>query len=267
MKKIFIIGNGHSGTSILYKMLAFHPDLSWFCQYSQRSKRTIPWRILFPFSNIIKNYLKKKKTFSWEKGQNSLLFPRPGEMNSLWKYLWSINDLKLRAEILNLIIDDEIQSWGKSSIIIKNPWIGKHVELINNMLPDDVYFIHIVRDSRAVIQSILHKHKRYNEEKDALNGAIEYWKNFIQKINDFGDKTKWKNIIEIRYEDFIDDIQGTIKKVFEFCSVDVDNFNFDMVPDKLYSTNTKWINEKNKQKVKDIENKTVFFLKKYNYIK
>jgi hypothetical protein len=33
---IFILGAGHSGTTILYKMLSMHPDVAWFSQFSQR---------------------------------------------------------------------------------------------------------------------------------------------------------------------------------------------------------------------------------------
>ena len=35
-RAIFVVGVEHSGTTILYRMLARHPDLAWLSHYSMR---------------------------------------------------------------------------------------------------------------------------------------------------------------------------------------------------------------------------------------
>jgi hypothetical protein len=35
-RPVYMYGAAHSGTTILYKMLALHPGATWFSQYSQR---------------------------------------------------------------------------------------------------------------------------------------------------------------------------------------------------------------------------------------
>ena len=43
MSPVFVFGADHSGTTILYRMLAYHPDLTWLSQFSLR-RGEIPGR-------------------------------------------------------------------------------------------------------------------------------------------------------------------------------------------------------------------------------
>ena len=47
-RAIFVVGVEHSGTTILYRMLARHPDLAWLSHYSMRDGE-IPNRCRVPF--------------------------------------------------------------------------------------------------------------------------------------------------------------------------------------------------------------------------
>jgi len=265
-KKIFIIGNGHSGTTILYGMLAYHPDLAWFCQYSQRQEGSIPGRFALPMAASTKRVLRRVLKHDWRKGIRHYLTPRPGEMNSLWTYLWSIEDPSLRKKKMAEIVESELDSWGLDALLIKNPWIGQYVEMIQDALDDGARFIHIVRDGRAVVHSILHKHQRYHEGHDALVSAVNYWTRFLEKIILFGESVKWNNILEVRYEDLVANIPETLEGIMKFCDLDLERFPFDVVPGQLRATNPKWINEKNAENIRFIEENAGEILKRYRYI-
>lgn len=265
-KRIFIIGSGHSGTTILYRMLAYHPDLAWFCQYSLRKGKSIPKRFVLPFADALKKNLRQIFMYDWQKGRKYILIPRPGEMNSLWKYMWSLENIETRKAKMKEIIDLELGSWEKEAIIIKNPWIGQHADLINEALEGDCHFIHIVRDGRALVQSILHKHERYHHGEEALKSASHHWVEFLGQIIKFGEKVEWRNIKEVRYEDLVDDVPGTLENIMTFCGLDVERFRYDKVPQKLQSTNPKWINEQNREVLRFIEVEMKNLLQRYHYI-
>ena len=50
MSPVFVFGVDHSGTTILYRMLAYHPDLTWFSQFSLR-RGEIPGRRRRPIAD------------------------------------------------------------------------------------------------------------------------------------------------------------------------------------------------------------------------
>lgn len=164
------------------------------------------------------------------------------------------------------IVEIEMDSWKKQAIIVKSPWIEEHVDFLNNALQGDCSFIHIVRDGRAVVPSILHKHQRYSQGKDALESAIRYWTNIVGRIIEFGDKSNWQNIMEVRYEDLVEDIPKTLANIMAFCGLDSSRFPFDRVPKKLQPTNPKWINVANRENIRLIEKGATELLQRYRYI-
>lgn len=265
-KRIFVIGTAHTGTTILYKMLAYHPELAWFCQYSQRQKPTIPGRFLLPGSVLIKRSLHKVLGHDWQKGRDSKIVPCPSEANSLWDYLWGIDDLDERKRKIKEILDDESASWGRKPILVKNPNIGMDVELIADALGGDGRFIHITRNGRALVQSILPKFETEHSGGKALDATIDYWLDFYGKVTAFGEKTGWQNIMEIRYEDLVKDVHGSLKRIMNFCRLDEAAFPYKKIPGNLKSTNHKWINEKNRDKIRRIEDRGREMLARHDYL-
>jgi len=264
-KKIFIIGAAHSGTTILYNMLAYHNELAWFSQFSQRNK-DIPDRKRLIFSNIYKRNMRKIKRHSWKKAGRSVGIPFPSEAKVIWDYIFSFQDDKERKEILREIINEELKTWQKSHILFKKPSLGDYIDFFYETFGDEAYFIHIIRDGRAVILSDLHKFHKNCSIDEALSKTIDYWKGYIDVIDSFKSKYKSKNIFEIRYEDFIKDIHSNIKTILKFCDIDSNTYAYNSIPKSLKSTNNKWINEKNDDLIKNIEMIANDILTKYGYI-
>ena len=76
---IFVMGAQHSGTTILYKMIALHPDVTWFSQFSKRDG-SIPGRFRFPGYRLLDHILRRRFRHSWlkEEGPSLQSFWFPG---------------------------------------------------------------------------------------------------------------------------------------------------------------------------------------------
>jgi hypothetical protein len=118
----------------------------------------------------------------------------------------------------------------------------------------DAFFIHIIRDGRAVSNSLLNV-KWWNDfviwwlGEKATNWDAEgrelielcglHWKNNVEEI--------LRNIplfedryIEIRYETFVMDVRGTMQRVTNFCELRDSKKFFEMLPPTLSNMNYKW---------------------------
>jgi hypothetical protein len=264
-KKIFILGAAHSGTTILYRILAYHPDLAWFSQFSIRDG-SIPGRTRIPFTDIYKKIMSKLIFHKWQKRDNRIWIPRPGEVKGIWNSIWEICDLKDRKKLLIETIEKELKSWGKMSILIKNPWLGFYADNLYQIFQDDVYFIHIIRDGRAVVLSDLHKYLRHYSENMAVVKSIDYWNEYMDSVAAVKKQMSGKRFFEIRYEDFVSDIPTVLYNIFEFLDLDQSCFPMKKIPASLASTNPKWINDKYKEEIKIIEKRAAFYLKMFRYI-
>jgi hypothetical protein len=70
---VFVFGAAHSGTTILYRMLAYHPGLTWLSQFSLRAGE-IPGRRRAPGANRVDLVL-RSVPHRWRKGRAEGLAP------------------------------------------------------------------------------------------------------------------------------------------------------------------------------------------------
>ena len=85
----FILGAAHSGTTILYRMFALHPEVLWFSQFSLRSGE-IAGRWSLPFNDPIDSALRQFTRHDWQKVSSRRLqwiVPTPSEVRNVWKDL------------------------------------------------------------------------------------------------------------------------------------------------------------------------------------
>ena len=88
MSPVFVFGADHSGTTILYRMLAYHPALTWLSQFSLR-RGEIPGRGRRPMADRLDPVLRSVR-HPWRKETTRLrhwLVPQPGEEATIWAYL------------------------------------------------------------------------------------------------------------------------------------------------------------------------------------
>jgi hypothetical protein len=239
---IFVLGAAHSGTTILYKMIALHPDVTWFSQFSKRDG-SIPGRFRFPGYRMLDHLLRRSFRHSWHKEEgplSKLLVPRPGEANSLWQHLL----IHLKAPAIKHrrsweVVKEQCQLQGKAVIVAKFLQFTNHIEDLRRSFPSAL-FIHIVRDGRAVALSRYQKFRRSHDDDTAAAMAAQYW---VDSLGNVDVQRNTINLLEFRYEDFCQDVHAWLRRVFAQANLKPHPYPFEQVPCRLQSTSTQRISE------------------------
>ena len=159
-KPIFIVGVPRSGTTLLYRLLAQHPDLGWF------SKTTMKKLLTNEFLQFV--YL-RRRIFGMRKmsypidAYNETFFStteHPLEFGYLWdsvfKGYW---DCKVSQTNLQVFIDTVIETLQEQK---KSRFLGKalknsiRIPFLKDTFNDSI-FVHIIRDPRSVVNSMLRR--------------------------------------------------------------------------------------------------------------
>jgi glycosyltransferase involved in cell wall biosynthesis len=155
---IFIVGCGRSGSTLLYNLMAGHKDLTWFSNYTDKYPNQ-PWISKF-------NYLFKDPTISKNFRDNQLFpFIIPSEAHDLWNLFHPLeqggdpplfeSDVKdanvvlMKKTILNHL------KYSKCRRFVNKNTRNTHRSLYPYKIFPDALFIHIIRDGRAVTNSLL----------------------------------------------------------------------------------------------------------------
>jgi hypothetical protein len=273
MKKvIFIVAPPHSGTTILYKMLGKHPGITWFSQYSMRGGE-IPDRFRLPLYRQIDNFLRACFDYSWDKSNKnrSKVIPRPSEPHKIWDHL--LPDKKefftekdtdaIKNEKAKQLISKECQVHDKDYLVTKLPRLSRAVGLLKEVFPD-AYFIHIIRDGKAVALSNRHKFARHTDSQiQALKDSAKHWQGVVRYVeNNLADEDRSKTI---RYENFCGKVPHTLKDIISDVGISPDGFDFSGIPGQLTVTNQEHfesVSSKEKQLLNGILRET---LTKYDY--
>lgn len=236
---IYVLGSAHSGTTILYRMLAMHPDVTWFSQYSQRAGQ-IPGRVRLPLAHLLDRTLRRVFPHDWRKIQTRLrsyVVPLPGEADRIWRALipehFTGDNQKAVARI-RAVIDEECARMNRSVILVKHPRLMHNLHILRTAHPSARY-IHIVRDGRAVACGLRHKFARgLGPGEAALLAAARHWVQVLDQV------ARWNglaDIMEIRYEDLCKDVHTQLAHVMHRVGLDPARFPFRRLVSHLQTTN------------------------------
>lgn len=243
-----VVGVDHSGTSILYRMLARHPDLGWFSQYSLRDG-SFPGRIGAPVvSGWVNRVGRRLVDFTWRKKERWLR-PEPREGIGIWRRLIPRNDELLYAsdcadelaERVRDVVASDLRAWRLERMLFKAPYLTRAVLLLDRIFPDAL-FLHIVRDGKAVALS---NRQRIAEEKgltrrEALCRSAEYWVETLDYLEECA-RQLGPRLRTIRYEEFCLDVRGSLEAAFGYFGLDPDAAPLEQVPRTLVPTNDGWL--------------------------
>ena len=248
-RPIFMIGVPRSGTTVLSEAISLHEDLGWISNYVSRLP-FLPWLALF-------DRITDNPSLGWllrgKKGQDRRLtsqlrrlLPHTDEAFTFWKWhggekmLWSYlidqsadaAEQKRLASSLRTILSCQ----GKKRFFTK--FTGPpRIHYLRSLFPD-AYFIHVIRDPRATVSSLL-KVSFWRRQ-----GGLEnpWWRDGlaasdIRKWEDTGKSPaalaaiQWHRIVEltrqerelldpdhyleVRYEDFTDAPHDILNTVFQ----------------------------------------------------
>ena len=259
-KPVFIIGSGRSGTTILYNLLALHPQLCWFSNLTDKFPRLPQLSIVHRVLDMPVVAGSMRREFV-RRTRPSL---RPGEGDNIYHYCGFDDKTKMTKEDLTAemqrkftgVIKNYLQATGKERFLNKQTANTQRIQVIDKMFPD-AFYIHIIRDGRAVANSLLHVDwwddivvwwLGYGPSDWASMGKepIElcglHWQRDVQEILEnrhlFEDR-----YLELRYEELVEDTHGIMKRLLPFCELDDTPTFFRYLPKSMPSMNRKWETE------------------------
>jgi len=257
-KPIFILGSARSGTSILYQLLSSHPDLCWFSNITNLNPEHSRLAALNRFTNI--------------PIMKSFIYPSEGER--IYTYCGFLDDRKTTfntmatttSDKFNEILRRHLEASGKPRFINKRTANTQRLDCLIHMFPD-AYFIHIIRDGRAVVNSLLRVNWWENTPlwwRSNLTPSLWqqngnapeklcalHWKRNIEEIRHFKSQLS-RRYVEIRYENFVHDPRETIQNLMNFCQLYPSIKYISSLPESLPNMNNKW-----KEKLSSKQKKTI----------
>ena len=201
---VFVIGSPRSGTTWLQRLLASHPLI----ETSQESNFFISYA-----KPLLKSW---NDDVSDDSGRGGIGLPC---------YLSELEFYKLiRNLFYSAVVDKAIKTKVGARIFLeKTPSHALVVEEINRILPH-ARFIFIVRDPRDVVSSIVAASKSWGKDwaPTTTLHALAMWRRHVVKARQGLSKLPKNLYITIRYEDLLEDAAETLKTVFHFLGIVID---------------------------------------------
>ncbi|MGH8249940.1 MAG: sulfotransferase family protein [Steroidobacteraceae bacterium] len=161
-KPIFFTGVPRSGTTIAFEAFARHPNLAWPTNYTAQFPRLPQLNLLRRLLDNSRLELVGRKNQYGRARLGNRFLPMPNEAYEFWNrhgdprfardYLDAASGLRARSRLSGAV--QNLVSWqGKQRFAAKltgPPRIG----FLSAVFPDAI-FVHIVRDGRAVVHSLL----------------------------------------------------------------------------------------------------------------
>jgi LPS sulfotransferase NodH len=236
---IFIVGAPRSGTTLLYQLLTYHFEFSYFSNFTS----------MFIKSPVLMGYLTRKikepyddNSFSSDYGLMKGTWA-PSEAGKIFKY-WFLrkNDDRIKNSIYAL---SEV---FEAPFIAKNLRINAELEYIHQMFPDAL-FIHIKRETVFNAQSLI---LGIQENKSDLVGNI---------IDNKQRKTITEGSKEQIYEQVVDDINTMNNSIASFLNsaeVNMVTINYNELCND-YESELKKIESKLKENNGELQRKNASF--------
>lgn len=256
----FIIGTGRCGSTMLHDIICYHRDVCWLTPLADRypwrprlnatalrnGKKLLPKALLHRLLRPVEPYRFFEASYHGFSTPYRDLFDtdvRPGEAKRF-------RDRLQNAAVPRQKFIAKYTGWSR---------IGLLREIFSN-----AKFIHIVRDGRAVVNSVLKagyfdgwsgpenwnrgqlsdrqtEAWRDSKESFVILAAIG-WENRVQSFLDASQELSPNDYLQIRYEDFCADPAGNSKIIFDFMNLETHDEGFERALSKktFRSANDGW---------------------------
>lgn len=161
---------------------------------------------------------------------------------------------------------------NKKRFVNKHPQNSLRGTFLDVIFPDS-YYIHVIRDGRAVVHS---NHNRATRDRfrslfpfgnfpkpinwrnylqeDLISQFAYQWRDVVLTIQEFEKQLSTSNrFITIKYEDLCADPHGVLRQVDEFCGLAPDGRLPSRIPFKLEAQNHKWQQDFDTQTIEKVE--------------
>ena len=286
IKPIIVFGTGRSGTTVFQRMLSEHPGLAWLSVLCDR----------FPGKPILNYLLMQSLDFPVAERIVRMRF-RSGEFYKFWDYYAP----GVRNTHRDLVASD-VSNKTKNAIreVMSKMVTGKRGRLLlkitgwprigylNEVFPDGK-FIHVIRDGRAVANSLLnvyfwrgwegpenwrsgplsesHEQEWEDHNRSFVVLAGIQWKILMDAAEIAVKDLEPSRVMEVKYEDLCRDHLAVFKEVTEFCEIDwSDRFEAGLRKYQLKNMNFKYEQDLTPQQKKDLNDSLEAYLMKYGYL-
>lgn len=285
-KPIIIFGCGRSGTTIFHRMFSSHPRVAWLSNLCNKhpDKPWLNWLLMNALEVPMLNNGLRQRTYVHECYKFWEYYCK-GFSNPCRDLLPTDVTIKNKTQIHSIM--SKMVTASKNRLLIKItgwPRLGFLTEVF-----EDARFIHVVRDGRAVANSLLNvgwwqgwtgpQNWRlgplppiYEEEwnkydKSFVVLAAIQWKILMDAAEQARKYVKDDNLLEIKYEQLCCDPVGTFKRVTERADLEWTNgFEKDICQYKLRNTNNKWEKELNADQQKALNEVLQDYLSRHGYL-
>jgi hypothetical protein len=251
-KPIIFVGFGRSGTTILFNTFAARPDIAWFSQYLNRLPRLPSLSVLSRLADVSPVF--RRPTGYRRSDRAAALLDNlrvgPSEANLLWRDL--CGQRFLEDFLLGETATREQRQRVRSTVIKVMRYHGKprfatkltgpaRIEFLTSIF-DDALFVHVVRDGRAVVSSLMNVDfwrdtwrfrepawangltdadlRRWDEHgRSPLALAALEWCAVVRRAREEAELLTPERYTEVRYEDFLADPHGVLDRIADFCQL------------------------------------------------
>ena len=283
---IIIVGAGRTGTTVFHHMLSEHPHLAW-----------LPARLSGRFPDRLElSQLIMKGVDYPVVGELLKRRIKPGESYSFWEHHCRGFSAPYRDLVAADVTDKtkrnlprtmaKIQTEKRNRLLLKItgwPRIGFLSEIF-----EDASFIHVMRDGRAVANSMLNVYfwrgwkgpqdwgwgelspaqkDEWNEHDQSFVAlAAIQWKILMDAMEKAKNTVSTERFMEIKYEDLCSDPVGQFQKVTHFCGLEwTSSFERQIRQYEPRNTNDKYKYDLTARQQSDLEEVLGEYLIRYGY--
>jgi len=286
-RPICILGTGRSGTTLFFRVLSQHPHLGWFSNFTNKHPRA-PW--LAAWSRILDlPVVGPRMSFDWR------LTPKPREANRLLaeitegvfsqpRRLTAADALPEHVEALRASVRAHLGWQGKKRFLHKHTGFPR-IDWLTEVFPD-ARFIHVARDGRAVVNSMVNVSwwdgtmdswwwgdmdaadqavlESCRHEPAVLAGVI--WKTLMDYIADARASLPADRFLEIRYDGMVRDPRGTMARVLDFCGLPASNrFDVRVSSIRVHDFDDKWKKDLGEESIRLLQDYLAPHLEKHGF--
>lgn len=278
----FILGSGRNGSTLLSSMLNNHSEIvvpleNYVLPYAiikYRLYNFLEWNDLIRL--IIADFDDETQTEFWELSFKSFY----KQMKDLPKNERSFR--RLYHEI-NLLYAQQKGFENKTAWGDKSPHNIRKIEYIYPVFKNSKY-IFLIRDGRAVCNSLVHGKTETFANHTTINGATDLWNLCIEKYEWLKKRIPEENLLFVKYEDLVAAPKETSKNILSFLGFKYENLEqgrkeqvsklgFTKSEHHANTSNEisvnrteKWKTELTKEEIEEITNKIKPNLKLYGYL-
>jgi len=263
-RPIFIVGGIRSGTTILYNLMAIHPDVCWFSNHTNRHPGVEGWAVVSRLLDwpVVGNRLRRTIASYRHDPSRLELRPLPHEGDDIYHAHCGFGGTRDGVETVmteqmearfTRAVEAHLRWTSKARFLSKQTANNRRLALIDQMFPDALY-VHVIRDGRAVASSTLRMPWWSDTHiwwlgKTAAQWAADggepielaalYWDRTVKEIRRVRE-TVGKRYKEVRYERLVEDTAGTLDEILSFCGLRESPVVRRLIPVSLPDMNTKW---------------------------